>query len=328
MLNLEKNKFHWFICTHSFVISYKMAIKNILITGGSGLIGSRLCAMLQERGYSVSLLTRHVTGSEPFPAYWWDIARAYIDPAAITSSDCIIHLAGENIGAARWTAKRKAQIRSSRTDATRLLADNIIRLRPQLQAFITASAVGYYGAVSVPRSFSEDALAGEDFLGSVCKEWEAASIEIAEHNIRTVWLRTGVVLSQSGGLLSKLAPLAKSGLLSPLGSGAQIVPWIHLDDLCRIYIAAIEQPALSGPYNAVAPEVTDFRSFIIALTAVYGRKVWLPSVPALLIKWALGQMSEMVLYGSAINVDRIRNAGFSFQYPNLNAALAGIMPHK
>jgi len=284
------------------------------------LVGSRLSMMLKERGYQVWHLSRQIQENTSFPRYFWNPQKNEIDFEVLNSCDYLIHLAGENIGKGRWTPKRRKAILDSRILSAETLFKN---LAPdyKLKAFITASAIGYYGAVTVPGIFEEKDPPGNDFSAQVCQQWEAASDHFSQKGIRTVKVRIGLVLSAEGGVLSRLGPLIKMGLGAPIGSGRQFMPWIHIDDLCEIFIKSIEDEEIVGAYNAVAPEHVNNSDFTKIIAKSLKKPFWLPNIPGLIMKLRFGRMSAILLNGSRISSRKIVAAGFSFKFPKLEEAL-------
>ncbi|MBG7629507.1 MAG: TIGR01777 family protein, partial [Bacteroidetes bacterium] len=209
---------------------------NILVTGGTGLIGKQLCLLLRKKGYNIFILSR--SNADAPNTYYWNINDDYIEPKAIEEADFIIHLAGAGIADSRWTKTRKRELINSRIKSTKLLLQKVKELNPQLKGFIAASGIGYYGAITSEKIFTENDAVGTDFLATICKLWEKESMKFDAINIRTVIFRTGVVLSKNGGALDKISKPIKLGLGSVLGSGNQYVPWIHITDLCNMYIEA------------------------------------------------------------------------------------------
>ena len=296
--------------------------KNVLISGGSGFIGRHLTALLIAKGYSVSILSRREKQNKENVFYYkWDVVNQTIDEKAVLNADFIIHLAGENIAEQRWTAKRKAAIIDSREQSTLLLYSVLKKNNKKLDAFISASAVGIYGAVNVEEICTEDIPPANDFLGYTCQKWEDSLDFIENLNSRTVMIRTGLVLGKNEGFLKKLTPLFKYRLGSALGSGKQYMPWIHVDDLCAIYYQAIVDPAMSGPYNAAINDNTTNSVFSKTLACVFGYSIWLPNVPAFVLKLFMGQMAIIVLTGRRVSSDKIEQTGFKFQFKNLEGAL-------
>jgi uncharacterized protein len=299
-------------------------MKTILIGGGNGLIGKKLSNKLTKRGYAVSILSRNLSRISEFQMYKWDIDENIIDKKAFEKVDIIINLAGENIGVKRWTQSRKQKIIDSRVNSTSLLYKAISEAGTKPEAFISASATGYYGAITSDKIFTETDASAEDFLGKCCATWEKEADIFQNSGIRTVKLRTGVVLSKKDGALEKLARPVKAGFGAALGNGKQYMPWIHIDDLCEIYIKAIEDIEMQGVFNAVAPEHITNKEITHAIANVLQKKIILPNIPALIIRFILGEMSDMVLKGSRVSSAKIEKTGFKFQFPNLQTALKNI----
>ncbi|WKL44819.1 TIGR01777 family oxidoreductase [Flavobacterium sp. ZE23DGlu08] len=296
--------------------------KNVLISGGSGFIGSHLTGLLIAKGYSVSILSRSEKQNKGDIFYYkWDVANQTIDESAVLNADYIIHLAGENIAEKRWTVKRKAAIIDSREKSTQLLYSVIKKNNKKLDAFISASAVGIYGAVNGEEICSENTPPANDFLGYTCQKWEGALDFIENLNIRTVKIRTGLVLGKNDGFLKKLIPLFKFRLGSALGSGKQYMPWIHVDDLCNIYLQAVLNPNMEGAYNAAVNDNTTNTIFSKTLARIFGYAIWLPNVPALVLKLVMGEMAVIVLTGRRVSSDKIEETGFQFKFKNLEEAL-------
>lgn len=302
--------------------------QNVILTGGTGFIGKKLTRLLLENGFSVSVLSRSVKeNSEGISYYKWDVDAGTIDEQAILNADYVIHLAGENIGAKRWTVNRKKAILDSREKSTQLLFSCLHKHNKQLKAFVSASGVGIYGAITDEVICSETTPAASDFLGAVCQKWEAATNPIRDLGIRTVQIRTGLVLGKGDGVLQQLLPLFKYKLGSAIGSGKQYMPWIHIDDLCRIYLASMLNSEMQGPYNAAINDSTNNTIFSSALAKVFGYTIWLPNVPAFVLQLVLGEMAQLVLKGRRINSDAIEKTGFQFQFTDLEKALRDCIIH-
>ena len=302
--------------------------QNVVLTGGTGFIGKKLTRLLLENGFSVSVLSRSVKeNSEGISYYKWDVDAGTIDEQAILNADYVIHLAGENIGAKRWTVNRKKAILDSREKSTQLLFSCLHKHNKQLKAFVSASGVGIYGAITDEVICSETTPAASDFLGTVCQKWEAATNSIRDLGIRTVQIRTGLVLGKGDGVLQQLIPLFKYKLGSAIGSGKQYMPWIHIDDLCRIYLASMLNSEMQGPYNAAINDSTNNTIFSSALAKVFGYTIWLPNVPAFVLQLVLGEMAQLVLKGRRINSDAIEKTGFQFQFTDLEKALRDCIVH-
>nr|WP_314897296.1 TIGR01777 family oxidoreductase [uncultured Flavobacterium sp.] len=296
--------------------------KNILISGGSGFIGKHLTNLLIEKGFSVSILSRSDRKSTTDISYFkWDVLNLTIDEAAVLNADYVIHLAGENIAEKRWTAKRKAAIVDSRVQSIQLIYSVLKKSNKKLDAFVSASAVGIYGAVNGEEICTEETPPAHDFLGSTCQKWEGAIDFIENLHIRTVKIRTGLVLGKNDGFLKKLVPLFKYRLGSVLGSGKQYMPWIHVNDLCNVYLEAIVNAEMNGPYNAAINDNTTNAIFSKTLARVFGYSIWLPNVPAFVLRLAMGEMSKIVLNGRRVSSEKLEKLGFQFQFTNLEQAL-------
>lgn len=296
--------------------------KNVVVTGGTGFVGKKLTQLLLDNGYSVTILTRTAKEYSAGVSYaQWNVEDGTIDEQAILDANYIVHLAGENIGAIRWTRNRKKAILDSREQSTQLLLATLQKHNKQLDAFISASGVGIYGAINDDVLCSETTPAANDFLGTVCQKWESAAQPIRDLGIRTVQIRTGLVLGKGDGVLQQLVPLFKLRLGSAIGSGKQYMPWIHIDDLCRIYLEAIINPEVQGPYNAAINDGTTNSIFSKTLASILGYSIWLPNVPAFLLQIVLGEMAQLVLTGRRVTSNKIEAIGFKFEFTQLNLAL-------
>ncbi len=297
----------------------------VLITGGTGLVGTYLTQLLLEKNYDVVHLTRRNLLKSIVPTAQWNYKTSEIDANEVLSADIIIHLAGANIAEKRWSKARKQEILDSRVQTTKLIFDTIKNRGHNLKVFVSASATGRYGAVTSGKTFSEESEANKDFLGSVCEKWENAADAFQEIGIRTVKIRTGVALSRRKGALEKIVQSFKFGARVVLGSGKQYVPWIHIHDLCNIYIKAIEDNKMQGAYNAVAPEVKTYSEFVEDLAPFYKFAILKMKMPSFVVKLLFGEMSAVVLEGSKISVSKIQEAGFKFKYPTLKSALTNLI---
>lgn len=297
---------------------------SILITGASGLIGSRLTKVFQQKGYQVSHLSRSVkTG--PIPSFAWNVEKGEIDQRSLYGVDTLVHLAGAGVAERRWTAGRKREILESRTRSTALLLDALKRDGRQVKTFVSASAIGYYGFGMDSTPLSEDSIPGKDYLAQVVREWEMEVDKITSLGIRVVKIRIGIVLSEKGGALREMATPVRWGVGAPLGTGKQMVSWIHLDDLCGIFVKAVEDSAMQGAYNAVAPHPVTNREMTQAMAKILKRPLWLPSVPAFVLHWLLGEMADIVVNGSMISSEKIQKAGFKFQFEEQQKALKDLL---
>jgi uncharacterized protein (TIGR01777 family) len=299
-----------------------MMKKNVLITGGTGFIGKKLTKMLLERGYSVSILSRSSkTNTDGISYYIWDVSSQSIEEAAVLHADYIIHLAGENIAEKRWTAKRKQELLESRTRSAELIYSVLKKHNKRLDAFVSASGIGIYGAVNGEGICTENTLPANDFIGTICKEWEKSAEMMSGLGIRTVKIRTGLVLGKDDGILKKLVPVFRRGLGSVLGTGKQYMPWIHINDLCTMYIMAIENEKVIGTYNATINDSTTNATFSKTLSNFFGFSIWFPKVPAFLIQLGMGEMASIVLTGRRVSSDKIKSLGFRFQFRSLSSAI-------
>jgi uncharacterized protein len=303
-------------------------MKTILVTGGSGLIGRHLCKKLSEKGYQVNLLSRSAGKPSAYSTYFWDPENNLLDIAAVKTADYIVHLAGANIGDKRWTERRKQTIINSRVNSAMLILQKVKECEHKPEAFISASATGYYGAVTSKRIFKEEDPPAADFLGETCRLWEQSADRFEELGIRTVKLRTGLVLAKQGGALAKMVTPVKLGLASAIGNGRQFVPWIHMEDLCNCYIRTIEDNQMSGAYNAVAPEHFTNSEFMRNLSGVLKKPFWFPGIPAIILKLLFGKMSCILLQGNRASADKLADAGFHFRFPELRLALNDLFRSK
>ena len=285
----------------------------ILITGGTGLVGKRLSKMLINQNHDVLILSRNPKNKNE---YKWDLANNYIDENALLETDYIIHLAGAGIADKRWSEKRKQVIIDSRVKTANLLFEKIKEYKINLKGFISASGIGYYGAITSKTIFKETDTAGSDFLGEVCQKWENAAHQFANLNIPVTILRTGIVLAKKGGALNKM----KTPIISPLGTGMQYLAWIHIDDLCEMFITSIDAN-LTGVFNAVAPESHTSITFSKALAKSIKRPYLGIGIPSFMLRLLFGELSVILLEGSRISAKKIEKNGYSFRFKTLKKAL-------
>ena len=285
----------------------------ILITGGTGLVGKRLSKMLINENHDVLILSRNPKNKNE---YKWDVANNYIDENALLETDYIIHLAGAGIADKRWSEKRKQVIIDSRVKTANLLFEKIKEYKINLKGFISASGIGYYGAITSKTIFKETDPVGSDFLGEVCRKWENAAHQFANLNIPVTILRTGIVLAKKGGALNKM----KTPIISPLGTGMQYLAWIHIDDLCEMFITSIDAN-LTGVFNAVAPESHTSITFSKALAKSIKRPYLGIGIPSFMLRLLFGELSVILLEGSRISAKKIEKNGYSFRFKTLKKAL-------
>ncbi|ELR69530.1 Cell division inhibitor [Fulvivirga imtechensis AK7] len=301
-----------------------MPPKRVLITGGTGLIGSRLTELLLEKNYEVRYLSRSPGKVNNVEAFEWDVKKQTMDTSAIAGVTGIINLAGAGVADKRWNQDRKKLIMASRTRSTALLKDTLRDIPNQVKVVVSASGINYYGYDTGGVVKKEASRFGDDFLATVTKAWEAEADLIADLDIRVVKMRIGMVLSRDGGALDKMKMPIKYGLGAPLGSGDQYVSWVHIDDLCRMFIYAIENENISGAYNAVTPYPVTNKQLTKEIGKALGKPVFLPKVPAFALKLALGEMASMVLGGVRASPEKIMTEGFEFKYPGLKEALSDL----
>jgi uncharacterized protein (TIGR01777 family) len=289
-----------------------MSIQRVAITGASGLIGSALVGHLKAEGYTIQKLVRR----KPIATdeVQWDPIAGVVDLAALEGVDAIIHLAGAGVGDKRWSRKYKAEILNSRLLGTTTIATAVSQLQPTV--FISGSAIGWYGDTG-NRSMNESDRSGDDFLASVCLQWEAAA-DTAE-KVRTVKIRTGLVLDPTGGALGRMMPLFKIGLGGKLGSGKQWWSWITLHDQVKAISYLLEKD-IEGPVNLTAPNPVTNSEFTAALARALKRPALFPA-PAIALKLALGGFSSEILGSKKILPEVLTSAGFTFDFPHLGAAL-------
>lgn len=298
---------------------------NILITGGTGLIGRHLTKILLQKGHKVSYLSRKKEDIADVKVYLWDIEIGFIENDALKNADYIIHLAGAGIADERWTDKRKQEIVDSRIKPIQLLSKQLEAQKIKLKAFISSSGISYYGIDTGETRLDENSPAGDDFLATCTKMWEAETRRLTQAD-RTVSLRTGVVLSEKGGALAKLVQPIRFGVGSPLGSGKQWMSWIHIDDMCRLYLQAIEDERMRGAYNAVAPTPVRNEEMTKVAAEVLKRPLWLPNVPAFMMKLLFGELAGAVLGGNYIKNKRVsEELSFSYKFPSLKEALEDLL---
>jgi uncharacterized protein (TIGR01777 family) len=290
-------------------------MKNILITGGSGLVGKQLTSLLEQKGYKVAWLSRKPQQRSYF---LWDVDKKELDPEALEWADAVVHLAGEGVAEKRWTAARKLAILRSRTESTALLYTAIQQATQKPSTFISASAVGFYGFDTGAALVDENSPSGKDFLAEVVVAWEKEVKKIEALPLRCVILRIGIVLDAQGGAL---AEMLKPPVAAPLGSGAQWMSWIHVEDLVHLFVFALEKTTLQGIYNAVGPHPATNQQLTKVAAAAKGKSYLEIGVPGFALKLVLGEMAAMVLGGNRVSSQKIQKAGFEFEFPELKKAL-------
>jgi uncharacterized protein len=300
--------------------SRNMSKGKVLVSGASGLIGRAISSSLAAQGYVVNRLTRKPSGNSDDVA--WDPTQP-IAPEKVSGFDAVIHLAGENIFGV-WTKEKKQRILDSRVVGTKNLVDGLSRAEIKPRVFLCASAIGYYGNRG-NEILSEDSASGDGFLAEVCREWEAATTPAKDAGIRTVNIRTGIVLSSKDGALKKMLPAFRLGVGGKLGSGKQWWSWIHIDDMIGAVQYALEQASLSGPVNFVGPNPATNAELTLTLAHVLSRPAFF-NVPAFVLRLALGHSAdELLLASQRVEPEKLRAAGYNFKFSDLKGALRNLV---
>ncbi|MEN9281997.1 MAG: hypothetical protein RL594_932 [Bacteroidota bacterium] len=290
-------------------------MSTIVIVGGSGFLGRRIATAARERGHVITIISR-----KPSPVDGCTVVDYGQLERAIASADVVINLAGENVGTRRWSARVRDSIRSSRVDVTRRIVAGIMAA-PSKPVLVNASAIGFYGDTHVP---SNEAMgAGQTFLADVTKQWEDAAME-ASRTTRVVCLRIGVVLDPNDGALAKLLLPMRLFIGGVLGSGRQMFPWVHRDDVVEAFLWAASTPTASGPYNVVSPQCVSMRTFVRTLGEVLHRPTFVP-VPGFALRLLLGKQADMVLHSHYVVPMRLLGSTFRFAYPDLRDALRQLL---
>ncbi len=299
-------------------------MKNILIAGGTGMIGSHLSLLLRGQGYEVSHLSRHAEPNDEFPTFAWQPDKGTYDKKAFENVDALINLAGAGIVDKRWTAARKKVIIESRTLSNALIAKVFQNEKHDIKSYISASAIGFYADRGATLMTEKD-VAGKGFLAESTVAWENAIDEVRNIGIRTVALRIGIVLSTEGGALPEMLKpfLVRTGVY--FGSGEQYISWIHIDDLCRMFQFALENETMKGIYNAVAPKPLTNYAFTQTIAEAKGGGYLLLPAPAFALRIAMGEMADTVLGSTNVSSQKIENQGFKFNFTNALSALQSLL---
>ena len=295
---------------------------NIAITGSTGLIGNAVTEYFRGLGHTITRICRVDSDVSPDETViQWDIKSGNIDTARLAGQDAIIHLAGANIVAQKWSTEYKEEIYNSRINGTRLLCQTLVKFKFLPKIFLSASAVGFYGVHSSSDHLDESSSVGIDFLSGVCDQWEKATRSAQQAGIRVVHMRFGVVLSSKGGALAKMLPPFKLGLGGPIGSGRQMMSWIALDEIPLIIKHLIDNENISGIVNVVSPGAVSNYEF----TKILGKTIHRPTIfplPPFVVKYLFGEMGEtLLLGGQRVLPKQLIDSGYEFKYPSLEEAL-------
>ena len=297
--------------------------ETILITGGTGLVGSELSRILKAGGYTVIHLSRNPS-QKTYRTFYWDVKKRKIEDEAIISADAIIHLAGAGVLDKRWNDLRKKEIYDSRIDSTRLLRERVEKLNPKLKYFLSASAIGYYGWDTGNKIVDEEVGKGEGFLADVVQDWELEANKFSELGIKNGKVRIGIVLSEKGGALIEMAKPIRFGVGAPLGSGDQYMSWIHLEDLCGIFIHMLETKE-DAIVNGVSPQPVSNKEFTSELAIHLKKPLWVPNVPKFVLRLLVGEIAGLLVGGNRVSSRKLEKAGFKFQFPTLKEAIQDLL---
>lgn len=296
---------------------------HIVLTGGTGFIGGHLCAALLARGDEVTAFTRSASDSrlpEGVHAFAWTPLLPGPWQAELAGRDVVVHLAGEQAVGQRWNDVVKQRIWDSRVVSTRRLVEGMKAAEPRPRTFVCASAVGYYGDRPKDETLTEDSSRGDGFLAKLTEAWEAAAAEATELGIRVVSVRIGIVLGPDGGALQEMVKPFRAFVGGPIGSGKQGVSWISLDDMVRVLLTCIDDDALSGPVNAVAPNPVSNAELSRAIGEVLGRPCWL-KVPTAALTLRFGEGAQPLVEGQWVTPEKLERRGFSFTHTDVRSAL-------
>lgn len=299
-------------------------MRSVLIAGGTGLIGTQLSKLLSEQGFEVRHLSRDPRPDALYPSYAWDVDKGTIDAKALENIDYIINLAGAGVADKPWTQVRKRLIIDSRVKSNQLLKRQIQAMPEKPKAFISSAAVGYYGDNPSEQWVNEDAAPGKGFLPESCIAWEASIRSLSEMGLRIIGLRVGIVLSTNGGALPKLLEPMKFGAAPYFGTGQTWYPWIHIDDLCRMFLFALQDEDMQGFFNAVAPNPVRNRELIKTASKIFARRAINIPAPAFALRVVLGELADAILTGVRASSAKIQKEGFDFEYPQLEGALQNL----
>ena len=305
-------------------------MQTVLLTGGTGLVGKAFTQLLTSKGYQVIILSRGKKEivTEPNVTYaQWNVATEEIDIEAVKKADYIIHLAGAGVMDKKWTEQYKKEIVDSRVKSGALIVNTLKNNEHNVKAIVSASAIGYYGEDKIDNYFfTETDKPAEGFLGSTCQLWED-SIDYANSlGIRVAKMRIGIVFSNNGGALAEFVKPLKFKLATILGKGSQVISWIHIDDLCRQFLFAIENEDIKGAYNAVAPNPVTNKNLMLKLAGKIAGKFYFPFyIPSFFLKLMMGDRSIEILKSTTVSCKKITDAGFNFLYNEVDEALEDLV---
>ena len=297
---------------------------NIVIAGGSGLVGKNLTQLLSQNGHQVAWLTRKINNNLPIKQFVWDVNNQTIDKAVFDFADVIINLAGAGVADKKWTQSYKKEIYDSRIFSANLLATALSQNKHHVETYLSASAIGIYGN-NTHLNTTEAVPATGNFLAQVCKDWEDAANKISDLGIRTSIVRVGVVLAKNGGFIEEVSKPIKMYVGAALGNGKQQTSWIHIDDLCRIFLHLITHKNLSGVYNGVAPNPETNLKLTQILAKQLHKPILLPNAPAFVIKLLFGEMGTMLLGSQHVSAKKIMETGFTFKFSHADLAISDIL---
>ncbi|MBC7934284.1 MAG: TIGR01777 family protein [Rhizobacter sp.] len=308
-------------------------MSTILITGGTGMVGKALTRYLSLKGHHIIILSRTASQNkinDNVEFAEWNVEQQQIDIAAVQRADHIIHLAGASVFAKRWTTAYKKEIEESRTLSSRLLANTLRDHSNQVKTVVSSSAIGWYGADKIPgHYFIEEEPADSDFLGRTCAVWEQSIEPATQSGVRLVILRTGIVLSNGDGFLAPIQQGLRFGMATITGSGKQVVSWIHIDDLCRMFLYAIDNGLMNGAFNAVATHPVTMKALVLKEAALKKGNFFIPlHVPDFALKMVLGERSIEALKSTTVSNNKIKDRGFTFLHPTIDGALESLNNEK
>lgn len=297
--------------------------KIVLITGANGMLAKDLANQLEDE-YTIRFLTRKVSKDNEF---LWDLKNNYIDPKALIGVHNIIHLAGSSVAEKRWTEKRKHDILSSRIASAQLILDALKQQQLTINAFISASAIGYYGTNNTDTIFNEESPKGNDFLSNVCDKWEQVAHAFQSKQVakRIAIVRIGIILAKDGSALQKITKPISFGFGSGIGTGKQFMPWIHIQDLSGIFKYILSNENVNGIFNAVSPEDVTNMEFTKKIAKIIKRPIILPNIPKFMIELLFGEMGTILLNGNRISSKKITDIGFKFNFKSLDGALKNLL---